>query len=157
MINNKMFKPIVAVTVVLAILLVAMAFFNNDSDKYSCSGQQKIHMKPGEYMDLWVKINIQKQKASMIVKGFYHHADGSQKKIYQQGNYQYNHFYNELFEAKLQSVQRMFKDQSPEPLSNYIFGIEPGESRNFRARKVRDGLMMFGSEYVWFYACKMDA
>lgn len=157
MIYKKKIIAVVIATLVLVMLTLAGFSFYSDNVTYSCTGQQKIYIKFDEYIDVWIKMNVKDHKSTMLVKGVYHNADGSRSNIYRQGNYQYKHFGKGRINVKLLSVQQLFKDSSPERLSNYIFGIEPGESRYFRYQEIRDGLMMFGSEYAWFYTCKIDA
>jgi len=139
-----------------AILLTAGAYFYRSSQTYSCSGQQKVYLDTNEFINVRIKINSQPEKFNMTVKGIFHHADGTKSEIYRQGSYQYSHLNSKLYEAKLLSAKRVFTDTLPEQLSNNIFGVQPGESRNFRMKKLRNGLIMFGTEYTWFYACRLD-
>ncbi|VUS35341.1 hypothetical protein [Klebsiella huaxiensis] len=156
MITIQRIKPAMIGMVLMAFLLVAGTHFYSSFQTYSCTGQQKIYLSANEHINVRIKINTQPKKVSMTVKGAYHQADGSVSKIYRQGTYQYRQFYDEVYEAKLLLTQRVFTDTSPEQMSNNIFGIQAGESRNFRMKKLRTGLLVFGTEYAWIYACRID-
>lgn len=143
-------------------VIAVMCFLGNifyatpDRQTFSCTGRQKIYLDAGESVDVSVKISVQKQRAGVTVKGIYQRGDGTWSKIYRQASYRYRHLNNELYEATLLSVQKIFNDESPDKLSNYLFGIRPDETRNFRVRTLRQNLMMFGSEYAWIYACRVN-
>ncbi|EPJ7086712.1 hypothetical protein NK529_001059 [Citrobacter amalonaticus] len=156
MINLKNTKIFIWIPLVLALLFLIASHFYTRTQSYACTGQQKVYLSGGEYMNLRIKINIHKQTVSMTVKGAHHQADGSMSKIYRQGTYQYRQFYNGLYETTLLQEQRFSVDKSPDRLSSNIFGINVGEKINLRSNKIRDDLLVFGTEYIWVYACQMN-
>lgn len=64
MINKKKTISAVIVVLALAILTLVGVRFYSDNITYSCTGQQKIYMKPGEYMDVWIKMNVKDKKST---------------------------------------------------------------------------------------------
>ncbi|WP_316424935.1 hypothetical protein [Klebsiella oxytoca] len=146
---------VIIVSGLFSIPLIAGNYFYSGSQTYSCSGKQKFYLNEAEFMNMQLKINVYKEKVSMSVKGTFHQADGTKSNIYRQGIYQYNSINDKLYEAKLLTIRRFFIDNSPEILSKNIFGIEVGQSRNFRMQKIRNDLMVFGSEYTWLYICQL--
>ena len=157
MINIKKYKLFIWVPLLLAFLFLIASHFYKRTQTYSCTGQQKVYLNANEYMKLRIKINIHKQTVSMTVKGAHHQADGSMSRIYRQGTYQYRQFHNGLYETTLLQEQRFSIDESPDRLSSNIFGIKVGEKINVRSNKIRDDLLVFGTEYIWVYACQMEA
>ncbi|MET6679039.1 hypothetical protein [Citrobacter amalonaticus] len=155
MINLKNTKFLIWIPLVLALLFLIVSHFYTRTQSYACTGQQKIYLNADEYMNLRIKINIHKQTVSMTVKGAHHQADGSMSRIYRQGTYQYRQFYNGLYETTLLQEQRFSVDKSPDRLSSNIFGINVGEKINLRSNKIRDDLLVFGTEYIWVYACQV--
>ncbi|MFA1240778.1 hypothetical protein ACLPHD_20250 [Serratia odorifera] len=153
-------KRWITMSVIITLLMVSISLlgrtFYSNSQTFSCSGQSNIQINDGEYIKANIKINVQNKNLSMTMKGFYHQKDGSMSKIYRQGTYQFNRLNNELYQATLVMIQPIFTDESPEHLNNHIFGIKTRESRNFRMKKIHDGLLVFGSEYAWIYSCKTE-
>lgn len=150
-------KRIIIIAGLMAILLTAGNQFYCSRQVYSCSGQHKIYLNDVEFMNIHIKINDNRGKVSMTMKGTYYQTDGSESKIYRHGKYQYKAFNDKIYDAKLLSVHKFFTDKSPEKLNDIIFGIQVGESRNIRINKIRNGLITIGTEYTWFYTCQLDS
>lgn len=147
---------LLAVAVVVITAIVSTILYRSVHAPFACRSSTKILRGDGDVFDMNLHLKSAAGKATMTVNGKYFSSDGHEHNLYSQGAYRYEIQGKGSIKVTLTSITPFTADRSEEHMNSYVYGVLPGESRNFRLKWINKNLLLIGTDFAWVYACTRE-
>lgn len=147
----------ISTVAVLSILVVTLFRHYNKTVMFSCGSESTITMSTRERLNFTLKAVVYKNNdISLLVKGTVNKDGESPKILFREAEYSSVRLEDGFYRLTVSAVKKYYTDNAADNLSLYLFGINPGDSREIKFHRVTDDLMMIGTKTAWMYSCVID-